>query len=155
MATFVWVGIHRAMSFYSRVYPYLRQKTWLSDGEVVDYTAMVKGFARAWGDLGWKVGTRVHWTCAHSSFFMKEYKNLYIFSSIPNERKNSPFKGDVKNSMKGWVLTKPAMSRFSMGHVLNITNLDMGLLGSLMEQQEEVAQRKKVLRGRHGARLLE
>ena len=57
--------------------------------------------------------------------------------------------------MKGWVLTNPTIARFSMVHVLNITNLDMGLLHSLMEQQGEVAQRKKNLRGRHGARLLE
>ena len=63
MATFVWVVIKRAMSVYSRVYPYWRQKTWLSDGEVADDTAMVKGLARAWGNLGWKVGTWMHWMC--------------------------------------------------------------------------------------------
>ena len=77
------------MSFYSRVYPNWRQKTWLSDGEVADYTAMVRGFAWFWGDLGWIVSPWVHGTYAHSPFFMNEYKNLYMFSSIPSERKNS------------------------------------------------------------------
>ena len=45
---------------------------------------MVIGFARAWGKVGWKFSTWVHWTCAHAPFFMKEYKNLYIFSLIPS-----------------------------------------------------------------------
>ena len=81
--------------------------------------------------------------------------HLYMFSFIPSERKHSPFKGDVKSSMKGWGLTKARLSRFSMGHVINISNLDMGFLGSLMEQEQDVAQRKKVLRGTQGVRLLE
>ena len=59
------------------------------DGEVADHTPMVKGLARAWGDLGWKVSTWVHWTCAHSPFvLMKEYKKIIVFSSIPSKRKN-------------------------------------------------------------------
>ena len=49
-------------------------------------------------------------------------------SSIPTEKKNSPFKRDLHKSCKGWAVLKSRSSRLSMGHVVNMSNLEMGLL---------------------------
>ena len=103
------------------------------------------------GDLGWKVSTWVHWTCAHSPYFTQAYRNIYIFSSIPSEKRNSPFKRDLHNSCKGWALLKPRLSRLldldSMGHVVNMNNLDMGLLARKVQEAEE-RDKAEILLGR-------
>ena len=57
-------------------------------------------------------------TRAHSPYFAQHYRNIYIFSSISSEKKNSPFTRQSHNSCKGWALVKPRLSKFSMGHVL-------------------------------------
>ena len=64
--------------------------------------------------------------CSLTLFCTGIQEYIYIFSSIPYEKRNSPFKRDLHNSCKGWALLKPRLSRLSMGHVLNTNNLDMG-----------------------------
>ena len=48
-------------------------------------------FAIDWRALQWQPTVWVHWTCVHSGWFAAEYRNLYIFSSIPAERRNVEF----------------------------------------------------------------
>ena len=93
------------------------------------------------------MSTWVHCTCAHSPFYAKKYKNFYISFSIPSEKKNSPFERDSHGSCKGWAFLNPRLSILSMGHVVNITNLDLGLLARKVLQAKE-EERQKLLLGR-------
>ena len=82
---------------------------------------------------------------------LKAHRNIYIFSSIASEKRNSPFKRDLHNSCKGWALLKPRLSRLSMGHVVNMNNLDMGLLARKVQEAEE-RDKAKIVLGRHRLR---
>ena len=119
-----------------------------TNSDVAMYTNAVDRFREAWGDLGWKVSMWVHWTCAHSPYFPQAYRNIYIFSRIPSEKRNSPFKRDLHNSCKGWALFKPRLSRLSMGHVVNMNNLDMALLARKVQEAEERDKAEILLRRR-------
>ena len=142
---YIWVVVHTLLRQFATIHKLWRQKTFFSDREVFYYCQAVEQFASGWGDLRWKMSTWVHWTCAHSPFYAKKYRNFYIFSSIPSEKKNSPFKRDSHNSCKGWALLNPRLSIFSMGHVVNMPNLDLGLLARKVMQAKEEERRKLLL----------
>ena len=144
---YIWVVVHTLLRQFATIHHFWRQKSYFNEPEVLCYCKAVEQFATGWGDLGWKVSTWVHWTCAHSPFFAKKYRNFYIFSSIPSEKKNSPFKRDLHNSCKGWALLHPRLSIFSMGHVVNMSNLDLGLLARKIMQAKE-KERRGILLGR-------
>ena len=144
---YIWVVVHTLLRQFATIHQFWRQKSYFNEPEVLCYCKAVEQFATGWGDLGWKVSTWVHWTCAHSPFFAKKYRNFYIFSSIPSEKKNSPFKRDLHNSCKGWALLNPRLSIFSMGHVVNMSNLDLGLLARKIMQAKE-KERRGILLGR-------
>ena len=65
---------------------------------------------------------------AHSPFFMRTYRTLYLFSSIPTEHKNQGFKLDVKHVFKGWALRRPAFTRSGLAHLVSMNALDQKLL---------------------------
>ena len=119
----VWVVLRTLFHQFAHIYRAWRQKELFANSDVAMYTNAVDRSREAWGDLGWKVSTWIHWTCAHSPYFAQEYSNIYIFSSIPSAKRNSPFKRDLHNSCKGWAVVKPRLSRLSMGHVVNTNNL--------------------------------
>ena len=104
--------------------------------DIAIYTHAIDRFRAAWGDSGWKVSTWVHWTCADSPYFAQVYKNIYICSSVPSEKRNGHFNRDLHNSCKGWALLKARLSKFSVGHVVNMNNLDMGLLALKVKSAE-------------------
>ena len=118
---------------FSCIHTFWRKKQWLTLEGTKVYEGHVKKFAAAWGGLEWKVSTWVHWVCAHSAFYMARYRSMYIFSSIPTEFRNRPFKTSLKNSMRGWSLQKPRVTRRGMRHVVNMDALDVGLRAQQVE----------------------
>ena len=142
---YVWVVVHTLLRQFATIHKLWRQKDFFSDPKVFYYCQTVEQFADGWGDLQWKVSTWLHWTCAHSPSYANKYRNFYIFSGIPIEKKNSPFKRDLHNHCKGWALLNPRLFIFSMGHVVNMSNLDLGLLARKVMQAKEEERRKRLL----------
>ena len=81
-----------------------------------------------WLALGWKVSTWVHWLVCHSHALACRHRNIYMFSSIPTERRNVEFKLDVTHCFKGWKFSQPQASTRSFALVLGLAALDCGLL---------------------------
>ena len=54
-----------------------RQKTWLGD-EQAEQAA--KQLGHCWNLMGWKQTLWVHWTVAHSTWFLRKYRTMYIIS---------------------------------------------------------------------------
>ena len=74
----VWVVLCTLLHQFAHIHRFWRQKDFFTDSDVAMYTNAVDRFREAWGDLGWKVSTWVHWTCAHSLSFAQAYRNIYI-----------------------------------------------------------------------------
>ena len=53
---------------------------------------------------------------------------IYLFSSIPTERRNVEFKMDVRHCYKGWKISRPYACTLGFAHVLNLSALEVGLL---------------------------
>ena len=81
----------------------------------------------AWHKLQWGVTPWVHWLVLHSAYFTRRLGNLYIFRSVPMEYKNQRFKRHLKNSMRGWCLPRPRITRLGMRHVVHTAALNVGL----------------------------
>lgn len=109
------------------IHKFWRQPQLLTQEEKNNYRALVTDFGEIWQALGWKVSTWVHWTVRHSSAQIDLHDNIYIFSSIPTERRNVEFKMDVSHCFKGWKLSRPYASKFGFGHVLCLAALDCGI----------------------------
>ena len=92
------------------------------------YLDLTRRIGAIWKGLGWKVSTWVHWVVAHSAALVELHHNVYIFSSIPTERRNVEFKMDVSHCFKGWKLSNPRASTKSFALVLELAALDVGLL---------------------------
>ena len=78
----VWVVLRTLLHQFAYIHRFWRQKEFFTDNDVAMYTNAVDRFREAWGDLGWKVSTWVHWTCAHSPYFAQAYRNIYIYIYI-------------------------------------------------------------------------
>ena len=65
---------------------------------------------------------------------MHNFRSIYMFASIPTERRNQHFKIRLKNAMRGWMLMKPRLSRRTMAHVLNMEALELGLMAPKAQQ---------------------
>ena len=50
-----------------------------------------------------------------------------MFTSIPTERRNSPFKTHLQNCFRGWSVCNPGISKRGMAHILEMYALDEGL----------------------------
>ena len=59
-------------------------------------------------------------------YFLAKYRTLYLFSSVPAEHRHRRFKVKVKNSMRGWSLQKPRVSKRGLRHVLNMETMQIG-----------------------------
>ena len=81
---------------------YWSNKIGLTNKEVEPYRWTVGQFANDWRVLQWQPTVWVHWTRVHPGWFAAEYRNLYIFSRIPTERRNLEFKMDIHHSFLGW-----------------------------------------------------
>ena len=52
-----------------------------------------------------------------------------MFSSVPTDRHNSPFKMFLQKCFRGWSVRNPRMSTRGMAHILEMCALDEGLKG--------------------------
>ena len=102
-------------------------KIGLTNKEVESYRHVVGQFASEWRALPWQPKLWVHWTCVHSGWFAAEYRNFYIFSSIPTERRNVEFKMDIPHSFLVYKLSRPYFCAGAFTHVLKLDALDVGL----------------------------
>ena len=71
------------------------------------YLALTQTFGKLWLALGWKVSTWVHWVVRHSHALGMLHRNFYLFSSIPNERRNVEFKLDVTHCSRAGNFPSP------------------------------------------------
>ena len=69
-----------------------RKKEPLTDVEVASAKTLCQSIGTCWQALGWKPTPRVHWTVAHSHYFLAKYRTLYLFSSVPAEHRHRRFK---------------------------------------------------------------
>lgn len=70
----------------------------------------------------------MHWVVCHSHALATRHLNIYLYSSIPTERRNVEFKLDVTHCFKGWKLSRPQASTRGFALVLELAALDAGLL---------------------------
>ena len=62
-------------------------------------------------------------------FFVRTWRNMFQFSSIPTEYKHAPYKRRVKHCLKGWSLVRPSLSVQDMHHCMSMTTIEQGILG--------------------------
>ena len=103
------------------------QRTPLTTEEAQEYCAIVARFGEAWRALGWKPTVWVHWLVCHSGCLMAHHRSLYLFSSIPSERRHQGFKRDLRHSFMGWKVKNPRASAVGFKHALELEALDHGL----------------------------
>ena len=104
-----------------------RKKKPLTDVEVASAKALCVSIGTCWEKLGWKATPWVHWTVAHSHYFLAKYRTLYLLSCVPAEHQHRRFKMQVKNSMRRWSLQKPRVLKGGLRHVLNTETMQIGL----------------------------
>ena len=88
------------------LHTFWRQKTPLTPSDRKSYLLLTTRFGELWFATGWKVSTWVHWVVRHSSALVELHHSIYLFSSIPTERRNVEFKLDVTHCYKGWKLSQ-------------------------------------------------
>lgn len=54
--------------------------------------------------------------------------NMYVFSSVPCERRNIRFKMDIRHCFLGYTISRPHLAQRSLAHVVHLHALDHGLL---------------------------
>ena len=96
--------------------------------QVERHHALTNNFPKAWGDSGWSPRW-IHWCLAHSDFFAEKWRNIFQFSSFPNEYRHGPYNRRFKNLFKGWSLVRPSMSLRHMHHCMSMNAPEQGLLG--------------------------
>ena len=57
----------------------------------------------------------------------RKYRSMYMFTSVPTEWWNSPFKTHLQNCFRGWSMRNPRISKRGMAHILEMYALDEGL----------------------------
>ena len=121
-------AVQRLLRTLHSLHTLWRQKAHLSVEDLDLYLNLMTLFGRLWHALRWKVSTWVHWVVRHLVAPASLHKSIYVFSSIPTERRNVEFKLDVTHCYKGWKLSRPHACRLGFAHVLNLSSLDIGLL---------------------------
>ena len=112
---------------FAGMYSLWREKEYLTPTQVAQAQAHARQFGECWSALGWKPTPWAHWAACHSGKILGMYRSLYLFSSIPIEYRNRTFKVRLKNSMRGWCLKKPRVTRRGMAHVVNTDALAVGV----------------------------
>ena len=83
-----------------------------------------------WQLMKWKPTFWLHCMVVHNAWFVREFGSVHMFSSVPMERRNSPFKRHPQNSFRGWPVRNPPITKRAMAHILDICALDEGLKGT-------------------------
>ena len=68
-----------------------------------------------------------HWTVCHSGWFVRKYRTMYFFSSVPTERRTLAYKVHIQNTFHGWSVKNPRVSVRGSRHLLNMYRLDVGI----------------------------
>ena len=116
--------------------------SYFTDEQLAQYDAHILTFQKAWVALKWKPTIWVHWTIAHSSFFVHKYRSLYLFSSIPSEKRHQSFKQDLRHCFQGWKLSQSVLHSRGLVYCVSLSGLDLGL----MFHEEAPGKTKKRLR---------
>ena len=82
----------------------------LSMEDVARYISRVTVFAQIWRALGWSVPVWTHWVIRHSRWVARQWRTFSLFSTVPLEFRNGPFKMDVRHCFQGWKLGKPYLT---------------------------------------------
>ena len=101
-----------------------RHKQFLTLAEQQEYGGAVATFGEAWRAAGWVPTVWVHWLVCHSTALMTHHASLYIFSSIPSERRHQGFKRDMRHSFLGWKAKNPRLGGGGLKHCLESDALD-------------------------------
>ena len=122
-------------------------KIGLTNKEVESYRRAVGRFVIDWRALHWQPTVWLHWTCVHSGWFAAEYRNFYIFSSIPTETRNVEFKMDIRLSFLGYKMSRSYFSARAFTHVPELDALDVGLqmrhaLHDTKDKKQHIGRRK-------------
>ena len=123
----VCTEVHTIFLALTHLHTLWRKKAYLSDVEVEEAKRWAKKLGDCWKLMGWKATVWVHWTVCHSGWFVRKYRTMYVFSSVPTERRNSAHKVHIQNSFRGWSVKNPGVSVRGMRHLLNMYGLDVGL----------------------------
>ena len=105
------------------IHQWWRQKTLLTPDQVLAYQHTVDSFSEAWRATTWQPAVWVHWLVVHSGALMAYHRTLYLFSSIPSERRHQTFKRDLRRSFLGWKCANPSMGGRGFKHVLELDAL--------------------------------
>ena len=103
------------------------KKTFLSDTEVACADQAAKQLGVCWSLMKWKPTLWLHWTVAHGGWVLRTYRSMYMFASVPTERRNSPFKTHLQSCFRGWSVRNPKISKRGTAHILEMYALDEGL----------------------------
>ena len=123
----VYTVVHTILLALTHLHTLWRKKAYLSDVEVEEAERWAKKLGECWKLMGWKATVWVHWTVCHSGWFVRNYRTMYFFSSVPTERRNSACKVHIQNSFRGWLVKNPRVSVRGMRHLLNMYGLAVGL----------------------------
>ena len=111
----------------------------LLNDEVHQAEELTSRVGKAWATLKSKPTRWVHWIVCHSACVLRMHCSMHIFSGIPTEHRNSKLKVRIKNSMRGWSLRNPQLSKRAMCHVVNMETLDVALVTHKASKGEGVA----------------
>jgi hypothetical protein len=95
--------------------------------DVAWYSQRVVSFSKIWKALGWSVPVWTHWVIRHSSWVARQWRTFSLFSTIPLEFRNGPFKMDIRHCFQGWKLGKPYLTRGGLKVAIGLDGLDWGL----------------------------
>ena len=91
------------------------------------YCAAARSLRRSWEVLGWAPTPWMHWLAVHSEHFLRWEGTLYLFGTMPVERRHRRCKLDVARSYRGWHTLSEQRSRAGLAHVLRLSALDLVL----------------------------
>ena len=123
----MYTVVHTMLLALTHLHTLSRKKDYPSDVEVVEADRWTKKLGQCWKLMGWKATLWVHWTVCHSGWFVRKYRAMYLFSSVPTERRDSAYSAHIQNSFRGWSVKNPRVSVWDMRHLLNMYGLDVGL----------------------------
>ena len=124
---YVHIVLHALMTCLAKLQTLWHHKAWLTDAQAEEAKGVEARLEPFWQMLTWKRTVRVHWAAAHIGFYMERYRSIYLFSNIPTELRNSRFKVELRNRVRGWSVRRPLLNRRGLKHVVNMHVLDLGL----------------------------
>ena len=125
------------------VYAAWHQKTYLTDSDVDAYAKSVVQIQQCWHAFKWKPSVWLHWLVAHSTYFIRVHRSMYLFSSIPSEHKHQSFKRDIRHSFQGWKLVNPRMSIRGLRHVVELDGIDQTIRLMDVNSKEHTPKKRK------------